>query len=68
MPHALPGKSFLPAQDPDMTDAFGTPYEPRLGGAETMYPEYIAKMKTFPRPKNVSPAAGSAANDVRALD
>jgi hypothetical protein len=51
VPHALSGNSFLPGQNPEMTDAFGTPYEPRLGGAETMYPEYIAKMKTFPRPK-----------------
>jgi hypothetical protein len=49
VPHALPGKSLLPGQNPDMTDDFGTPYEPRLGGAETMYPEYIAKIKTFPR-------------------
>ena len=54
VPHALPGKSFLPGQDPEVTDAFGTPYEPRLGGPETMYPEYIAKMKTFPRPKTVA--------------
>jgi len=54
VPHALPGKNFLPGQDPDVTDAFGTPYEPRLGGPETMYPEYIAKMKTFSRPKTVA--------------
>ena len=54
VPHALPGKSFLPGLDRDMTDAFGTPYEPRLGGPETMYPEYIARMKTFPRPKTVA--------------
>ncbi len=53
-PHALPGQSFLPGQDPKITDEFGTPYEARLGGPETMYPEYIAKMKTFPRP---TPAA-----------
>lgn len=53
VPHALPGKSLLPAQNPNMTDTFGTRYEPRLGGAETMYPEYIAKMKTFPRPAQV---------------
>jgi hypothetical protein len=53
VPHALPGKNFLPGQNPDITDSFGTPYEPRLGGPETMYPEYIAKMKTFPRPKTV---------------
>lgn len=50
VPHYLPGKSLLPGQNPNLTDKFGTPYEPRLGGAETMYPEYIAKMKTFPRP------------------
>ena len=54
VPHALPGKSLLPGQNPDMTDGYGTPYEPRLGGAETMYPEYIAKMKTFPHPKTVA--------------
>ena len=54
VPHALPGKSFLPGQNPELTDAFGTPYEARLGGPETMYPEYIAKMKTFPRPKTVA--------------
>ena len=53
-PHALPGQSLLPAQNPMLTDAFGTPYEPRLGGPETMYPEYIAKMKTFARPTTVA--------------
>ena len=52
-PHALPGESFLPGQDPKITDTFGTPYEARLGGSETMYPEYIAKMKAFPRPTTV---------------
>lgn len=52
-PHALPGESFLPGQDPKVTDTFGTPYEARLGGAETMYPEYIARMKSFPRPETV---------------
>jgi hypothetical protein len=51
VPHALPGQSPLPGQNPEMTDSFGTPYEPRLGGPETMYPEYIAKIKTLPRPK-----------------
>jgi hypothetical protein len=53
-PHSLPGKSLMSAHDPTLTDAFATPYEPRLGGAETMYPEYIAKMKTFPRPTEVA--------------
>jgi hypothetical protein len=52
-PHALPGENLLPGQDPELTDAFGTPFEPRLGGAETMYPEYIARMKSFPRPPTV---------------
>jgi hypothetical protein len=52
-PHALPGENLLPGQDPKLTDAFGTPFEPRLGGAETMYPEYIARMKSFPRPSTV---------------
>ena len=48
VPHFLPGESPLPGFDPDMADRFGTPNEARLGGAETMYPEYIAKMKTLP--------------------
>lgn len=50
VPHYLPGKNLLPAQDPNVADRFGTPYEARLGGPETMYPEYIAKMKTMPKP------------------
>ncbi len=45
VPHYLPGKNLLPAQNPANIDEFGTPYEARQGGAETMYPEYIAKMK-----------------------
>jgi len=53
IPHYLPGQNLLPGQDPDVTDTFGTPYEPRLGGPETMYPEYIAKMRTFRRPPKV---------------
>ncbi|NOT28590.1 MAG: hypothetical protein HOP16_21115 [Acidobacteria bacterium] len=52
-PHALPGESLLPGQDPKLTDAYGTPFEPRLGGADTMYPEYIAKMKSFAKPATV---------------
>jgi hypothetical protein len=53
-PHALPGQSLLPAHDPALTDAFGTPYEPRMGGPETMYPEYIATMKMFAKPTQVA--------------
>jgi hypothetical protein len=48
-PHFLPGQSRLPGLDPELPDRFGTPYEARLGGPETMYPEYIETMKTFPR-------------------
>jgi hypothetical protein len=48
-PNFLPGKSPLPGLNPKLTDRFGTPYEARLGGAETMYPEYINKMKSMPR-------------------
>ena len=51
---SCPGKSLLPGLNPKLTDRFGTPYEARLGGAETMYPEYIAKMKTMPRPEGMT--------------
>jgi hypothetical protein len=50
VPHYLPGQSVLPSWDKNKTDKFATPYEARLGGPETMFPEYIAKMKTMPRP------------------
>jgi hypothetical protein len=56
-PHFLPGQTKLPALNPKIPDRFGTPYEARLGGAETMYPEYIAKMKKFPQ---LAPVAGRA--------
>jgi len=55
--HFLPGKSPLPGINPNLTDRFGTPFEPRRGGAETMYPEYIAKIKTFKRPTGRVPGA-----------
>jgi hypothetical protein len=53
VPHFLPGKSPLPGLNPNLTDRFGTALEPRLGGPATMYPEYIAKMKGMPVPKQV---------------
>lgn len=64
VPNFLPGKSPLPALNKELTDRFGTPYEPRLGGAETMYPEYIKKMKmkTMPRPPKVA-GAGSGGQE-----
>ena len=54
-PNFLPGKSGLPALNPKITDRFGTPYEARLGGPETMYPEYIKKIKTFPKVTATAP-------------
>ncbi|MBF8300640.1 MAG: hypothetical protein HW394_1010 [Acidobacteria bacterium] len=60
--HFLPGQSPLPGLNPNITDRFGTPYQPRLGGADTMYPEYIATMKTFPRPAALAPR-GSTESD-----
>ncbi|NOT26402.1 MAG: hypothetical protein HOP16_09915 [Acidobacteria bacterium] len=55
--HFLPGQSPLPGLNPKLADRFGSPPEARLGGPETMYPEYIKKMKTMPRPSG-PPAAG----------
>jgi hypothetical protein len=55
MRHFLPGTSPLPGLNPDLADRYGTPFEPRLGGAETMYPEYIGRMKTLPRPRTPAP-------------
>ena len=48
--HFLPGRSPLPGLNPKLADRFFTPIEARLGGPETMYPEFISKLKTFPRP------------------
>ena len=48
VPHFLPGTSPLPGLDPDVADRFGTPNEARLGGPDTMYPEYIEKMQSLP--------------------
>ncbi|MGH2399708.1 MAG: hypothetical protein ACRDF6_07665 [bacterium] len=55
VPHYLPGQNPLPSWNKAIVDDFGTPYEARLGGAETMYPEYIAKMKKMPRPAAAAP-------------
>jgi len=62
VPHFLPGKSPLPGLDKNLTDRFGTPYEPRLGGAATMYPEYIVKMKAMPKPPKVATGVGEGGN------
>ena len=57
--HFLPGQSPLPGLNPKVTDRFGTPFDARQGGAATMYPEYVAKMKTMPRPAGTA-APGAA--------
>ena len=62
VPHFLPGTSPLPGLNKDLTDRFGTPYEPRLGGAATMYPEYIAKIKTMPKPTKTQPGTSEGGN------
>jgi hypothetical protein len=51
--HFLPGRSPLPALDPNATDVFGTPYDARMGGPETMFPEYIERMRSMPVPSQV---------------
>ena len=48
------GQKLPPRSGPQDDGRVVRLYEPRLGGPETMYPEYIAKMKSFPRPKTVA--------------
>ena len=55
VPHFMPGQSPLPGLNPKLADRFSTPIEARFGGPETMYPEFIAKMKTFPKPTQPAP-------------
>jgi hypothetical protein len=65
----LPGKNLLPAQDPKTVDQFGTPYEARLGGSETMYPEYIKKLGPFPPADQCRPrAARSVVSEPSTVD
>jgi hypothetical protein len=60
--HFLPGTSPLPGLNPKLADRFSTPYEARLGGPATMYPEYIKKMKGMPKPTVPAPR-GSTERD-----
>ena len=55
VPHFLPGTNPLPGLNPKLADRFGTPYEARLGGPQTMYPEFITRMKGMPRPTEPAP-------------
>jgi hypothetical protein len=45
----------LPSWNPKFADAFGTPFEARLGGPETQYPEYVTTMKSMPKPATPAP-------------
>ena len=54
VPHYLPGKS--PFQG-EFAQKYGIPVEATRGGAETMFPEYLSKMKTAA----ATPAAKTAA-------
>ena len=48
VPHHLPGSN---QQLAEFSDLYGVAKEAARGGAETMYPEYKKKMKTFQTPK-----------------
>jgi len=54
VPHYLPGKS--PFQG-EFAKKYSIPVEATRGGAETMFPEYVAKMKSA----TPAPAAKAAA-------
>jgi hypothetical protein len=47
VPHHLPGTN--PFLD-EFSRRTGVPFEATRGGAETMYPEYVDKVKTMPKP------------------
>jgi len=47
VPHYLPGKSPF---DGDFAYRYGVPVEAAKGGAATTYPEYMAILKTLPKP------------------
>jgi len=55
VPNYLPGKSPF---DGDFAYRYGVPVDAAKGGAETTYPEYMAKLKTLPKPSKPA-AAGS---------
>jgi hypothetical protein len=47
VPHYLPGRSPF---EGDFAYRYGVPVEAAKGGAETTYPEYMAKLRTLPKP------------------
>jgi hypothetical protein len=57
VPHVLPGENTMLT---DFASHYGLPMEASEGGAETMYPEFMDKMKTMkpvPPPKAAATAA-----------
>jgi len=56
VPHYLPGKSPF---EGDFAYRYGVPVDAAKGGAETTYPEYLAKLRTLPKPGK--PAAAQKA-------
>jgi hypothetical protein len=56
VPHYLPGKSPF---DGDFAYRYGVPVEAAKGGAATTYPEYMAILKTLPKPPKPAPATAS---------
>ena len=56
---SAPAPSFLPGENPYVPEYAAThklPQEATLGGPETMYPEFIQKMKTLPKAVYTPPA------------
>jgi hypothetical protein len=47
VPHYLPGKSPFYGE---FAKKYGLPLEATRGGAETMYPEYVQRIKNLPPP------------------
>jgi hypothetical protein len=58
VPHVLPGQNT--GLD-EFAARYGIPVEAAGGGADTMYPEYMQRMKTAPVPAAPKPAAAAAA-------
>jgi hypothetical protein len=56
VPHYLPGKSPF---DGDFAYRYGVPVEAAKGGAATTYPEYMATLKTLPKPPKPAADPGS---------
>ena len=62
-PSAFPaGQSPLPGLDPNLTDRFGTPYEPRPGGAPDDVPGSIEEDENDAEPAKVMTGGGEGGN------